>query len=280
MWAWKYREPVLDVFEALTGNRQNASIMKVGGVRRDVDEKHFPKVIEVINTVRGQTEMLLGAVVDDPVLHSRTKNVGVLTYEQAKNWCVVGPTARASGVDTDVRRDEPYAAYDELDWKVIVLKDGDVFAKAAVRLLELLESIKIIEQCIKQFPKGPILADVRSIPVGEGIGRYEAPRGEDIHYVRSNGTNMPERWKVRAPSYVNIPSFHASCVGQTISDVTITLASCDPCYSCTERMAVAVDAHSKKVLYTGDDLVRMGQEKTRRIAKELGRPADLHLTLE
>jgi NADH-quinone oxidoreductase subunit D len=224
--------------------------------------------------------MLLGAVVDDPVLHSRTKNVGVLTYEQAKNWCVVGPTARASGVDTDVRRDEPYAAYDELDWKVIVLKDGDVFAKAAVRLLELLESIKIIEQCIKQFPKGPILADVRSIPVGEGIGRYEAPRGEDIHYVRSNGTNMPERWKVRAPSYVNIPSFHASCIGQTISDVTITLASCDPCYSCTERMAVAVDAHSKKVLYTGDDLVRMGQEKTRRIAKELGRPADLNLTLE
>jgi len=280
MWAWKYREPVLDVFEALTGNRQNASIMKVGGVRRDIDEKHFPKVMEVINTVRGQTEMLLGAVVDDPVLHSRTKNVGVLNYEQAKNWCVVGPTARASGVDTDVRRDEPYAAYDELDWKVIVLKDGDVFAKAAVRLLELLESIKIIEQCIKQFPKGPILADVRSIPVGEGIGRYEAPRGEDIHYVRSNGTNMPERWKVRAPSYVNIPSFHASCIGQTISDVTITLASCDPCYSCTERMAVAVDARSKKVLYTGDDLVRMGQEKTRRIAKELGRPADLHLTLE
>jgi len=277
MWAWKYREPVLDVFEALTGNRQNASIMKPGGVRRDIDEKHFPKVLEVLHTVKGQTEMLLGAVLDDPVLHSRTKNVGTLTYEQAKNWCVVGPTARASGVDMDVRRDDPYGCYNELDWKVIVLKEGDVFAKAAVRLLELLESIKMIEQCIKQFPKGPILAEVRNVPVGEGIGKYEAPRGEDIHYVRSNGTNMPERWKARAPSYVNIPSFHASCIGQTISDVTITLAACDPCYSCTERMATVIDADTKKVLYNGSDLIRMSQEKTRKIARELGRPADLQL---
>jgi len=280
MWAWKYREPVLDVIEALTGNRQNASIMKPGGVRRDLDEKHFPRVLELMSTLRGQVEMLLGAVIDDPVIHSRTKNVGVLTYEAATDWCVVGPTARASGIDMDIRRDEPYGAYDELDWEVIVWKEGDVFAKAAVRLLELLESIKIIEQCVKQFPKGPILNEIKQIPVGEGIGRYEAPRGEDIHYVRSNGTNMPERWKVRAPSNVNVPSFHASCIGGSISDVTITLAAVDPCYSCTERMAAVVDPDSKKILYTGNDLVRMGQEKTRKIARELGRPPDLPLKLD
>jgi len=279
MWAWKYREPVLDILEALTGNRRTASIMKVGGVRRDLNEDHFPWVLEVMSTIRGQTEMLLNAVNDDPVIHSRTKNVGVLTYEAATDWCVVGPTARASGVDTDIRRDEPYGAYEEVDWKVIVLKDGDVFAKAAVRLLEILESVKIVEQCVKQFPKGPIVTEVKHIPVGEGIGRYEAPRGEDIHYVRSNGTNMPERWKVRAPSYVNIPSFHASCIGGSISDVTITLASCDPCYSCTERMAAVVSPDSRKILYSGADLVRMGQEKTRAIARELGRPPELNLKL-
>lgn len=279
MWAWKYREPVLDAFEALTGNRQNASIMKPGGVRRDLDEKHFPFVLSTVATVGEQTKMLLDAVVNDPVIQSRTKNVGVLTHEAATSWCVVGPTARASGVDTDIRRDEPYGAYDEVEWNVIVLKDGDVFTKAAVRLLEILESIKIIEQCIKQFPKGPILNEVEHVPVGEGVGRYEAPRGEDIHYVRSNGTNMPERWKVRAPSYVNIPSFHASCIGGTISDVAITLAACDPCYSCTERMA-AITPDSQKVLYTGADLVRMGQEKTREIAKQLGRKPDLDLKLD
>jgi len=280
MWAWKYREPVLDILEALTGNRRTSSIMKPGGVRRDFDEQHFPKMLEILNTLAGQIEMLLNTVIDDPVIHSRTKNVGVLTNEDAIDWCVVGPTARASGVDTDVRRDEPYGAYEDVEWKVIVWKDGDVFAKVAVRLLELLESIKIIKQCVKQFPKGPILNEVKQIPVGEGIGRYEAPRGEDIHYVRSNGTNMPERWKVRAPSSVNVPSFHASCIGGSISDVTITLAAVDPCYSCTERMAVVVDPDSKKILYTGNDLVRMGQEKTKAIARELGRPPDLPLKLD
>jgi len=280
MWAWKYREPVLDLLEALTGNRRTASIMKVGGVRRDLDEQHFPMVLEVMSTLRGKMQMLLDAVTDDPVIHSRTKNVGVLTYEAAVDWCVVGPTARASGVDTDVRRDEPYGAYQDVDWKVILAKDGDVFAKVAVRLLEIIESTKIVEQCVKQFPKSSILNEVRDIPVGEGIGRYEAPRGEDIHYVRSNGTNMPERWKVRAPSNVNVPSFHASCIGESISDVTITLASCDPCYSCTERMAVAVAPDSKKLLHSFADLVRMGQEKTRAIARELGRPAELPLKLD
>jgi membrane-bound hydrogenase subunit alpha len=280
MWAWKYREPVLDILEALTGNRRTASIMKAGGVRRDLDEDHFPRVLEVMSTLRTQVKMLLDAVIDDPVIHSRTKNVGVLTHEDATDWCVVGPTARASGVDTDIRRDEPYGAYEDVNWKVIVWKDGDVFAKVAVRLLEIIESTKIIEQCVKQFPKGPILNEVKHIPVGEGIGRYEAPRGENIHYVRSNGTNMPERWKVRAPSSVNVPSFHASCIGESISDVTITLASCDPCYSCTERMAAVVSPDSKKILYSSADLVRMGQEKTRAIARELGRPPELPLKLD
>ena len=279
MWAWKYREPVLDAFEALTGNRQNASIMKPGGVRRDLDTAAFPFVRDVCRMVKDKTQMLLDAVIDDPVIHTRTKNVGVLTNEDATNWCVIGPTARASGVDTDIRRDEPYGCYDEVDWNVVVWEEGDVFAKVAVRLLEIIDSCGIILQCLDKFPEGDILNEIKTVPVGEGIGKYEAPRGEDIHYIRSNGTNIPERWKVRAPSFNNVPSFYASCIGGTISDVTITLASCDPCYSCTERMA-AVESGTGKRLYSGKELVRMGQEKTRMIARELGRKPDLNLKLD
>ena len=110
-----------------------------------------------------------------------------------------------------------------------------------MRLLEIFESIKIVRQCLDRMPPGPINLGLLHVPPGEGIGRYEAPRGEDVHYVRSNGTNMPERLKVRAPSYVNIPSFKASCLGAPMADVMITLAACDPCYSCTERAMTLVD---------------------------------------
>jgi NADH-quinone oxidoreductase subunit D len=278
MWAWKYREPVCDAFEWLTGHRQNSSLLKVGGVRRDLPVDSFPAVLKVLDELEGQTKMLIGAVLDDPVLAARLKGIGVLTPEQVLDWGVVGPTARASGVKTDARKDEPYAAYAELDWNLIVQPEGDVFAKAVVRLLEILESIRILRQAIAKFPPGEIDCGPLHVPQGEGIGRYEAPRGEDIHYVRSNGTNMPSRVKVRAPSFVNIPSYRASCIGGTISDVTITLAACDPCYSCTERLA-AVRRDDGGPPLSFDDLVRLGREKTRAIAREMGRKPDLGLEI-
>jgi NADH-quinone oxidoreductase subunit D len=278
MWAWKYREPVCDAFEWLTGHRQNASLLKVGGVRRDLPVETFPAVLKVLDELEGQTKLLIGAVLDDPVLAARLKGVGVLTAEQVLDWGVVGPTARASGVKTDVRKDEPYSAYAELDWNVIVQPEGDVFAKAVVRLLEILESIRILRQAIAKFPPGEIDCGPLHVPPGEGIGRYEAPRGEDIHYVRSNGTNMPARVKVRAPSFNNIPSYRASCIGGTISDVTITLAACDPCYSCTERLAVVRRDDGGPALRF-DDLVRLGREKTLAIARDLGRKPDLGLEI-
>ncbi|MFC1725893.1 nickel-dependent hydrogenase large subunit [candidate division KSB1 bacterium] len=274
MWAWKYREPVLDVIEKLTGGRNNTSALRIGGVRRDLPEEYFEETLEVMDLVIEKTDMLLHAVVDDPVIHARLKGVGILTKEDARRYCVVGPTARASGVDTDIRRDEPYGCYDKVDWKVILQEDGDVFAKAAVRLLELIESAKIIKQAINDIPGGPWFVDVGDIPPGEGVGKYEAPRGEDIHYVRSDGSNMPVRHKIRAPSYVNIPSFKASCIGESISDVTITLAAVDPCYSCTERMIRVKNKKDDNIL-TYTDLVRLSQEKTKKVAKKIGERSDL-----
>ncbi|MCP3860444.1 MAG: NADH-quinone oxidoreductase subunit D, partial [Phycisphaeraceae bacterium] len=137
MWAWKYREPVCDVFEMLTGHRQNSALPLIGGVRRDIPEEYFDEALRVMDRVDEQVKMLTGAVLDDPVLAARLKGIGVLTAQEVVDWGVVGPTARASGVDTDVRRDEPYAAYGEVDWKVITTENGDVFDKAVVRLLEL-----------------------------------------------------------------------------------------------------------------------------------------------
>jgi len=268
MWAWKYREPVLDLLEEITGNRNNYGNVRVGGCREDVPNELIPKILKELDEIEKKTEMLTKAVLDDPVLHARLKGVGILKKEDAIRYAVTGPTARGSGVDIDVRRDDPYAAYGELDWKVIVQQEGDVFAKAVVRLLETFESIKIVRQALKKLPDGPITAEVREIPPGEAVGHAEAPRGETFHYVRSDGGNRPIRHKVRAPSYVNVPSFKASCIGQDIADVTLTLAAVDPCYSCTERLAV-VD-RCNNITHTYETILQLSRQKTTKIMKELG----------
>jgi membrane-bound hydrogenase subunit alpha len=268
MWGWKYREPVCDIMETVTGNRQNYAMMKVGGVRRDIEKEHISYIMKRLDELVTHLDMIKGAVLDDPVLHSRLKGVGVLTKEKAVEYSALGPTARASGYDIDVRRDHPYAAYGRIKWNVIVQQEGDVFAKAVVRILEMYESISIIRQCLDKMPKGPIDSNPKEIPPGEGIGQAEAPRGEVFHYVKSDGTNSPVRHKVRAPTYMNFPTFRETVIGETVSDATIILAAIDPCYCCTERMLI-VDKKGKEYL-TVQELIRLSQEKTKRIKDGFG----------
>ncbi len=270
MWAWKYREPILDLFEIISGNRNSYAMFKIGGVRRDVTGDQIALARKTMSDLKKKNDLLTGAVMDDPVIHARTKGVGVLTREDVMDYAAVGPTARASGWDIDVRRDDPYAAYDMVEWKVITAPEGDVFAKAQVRLLENYESIKIIEQCLdglEKEPEGDTEVKVREIPEGIGTGRAEAPRGEVFHFVKTDGSNSPVRHKIRAPSYVNIATFRKSCVGQTISDATISLAAVDPCYCCTERMAFAYDWHTGRKIYDGNQLVELSKQKTQQIIK-------------
>jgi NADH-quinone oxidoreductase subunit D len=265
MWAWKYREPVLDLFEMITGNRNSYAMFKIGGVRRDIENHKIAAIRDILEQLKKKTDLITGAVMDDPVIHARTKGVGVLSREDIINYAAVGPTARASGVDIDVRRDDPYAAYPLVNWKVITATAGDVFAKAEVRLLEMYESISIIEQCLdglKKEKEGEIAANVNEIPEGIGTGRAEAPRGEVFHFVQTDGSNYPVRHKIRAPSYVNIATFRKACVGQTISDATISLAAVDPCYCCTERLAVAYDIHTGDRMMNGDGLLKHSAQKT------------------
>jgi NADH-quinone oxidoreductase subunit D len=270
MWSWKYREAVCDILEKISGNRQSYSMFKAGGVRRDILEEDIPWIRENLEGLKPVIDMFKGAVMDDPVIHARTKGVGVLTREQARRYCVVGPTARASGIAIDVRKDDPYFAYPWVDFGIVVLEDGDVFAKAACRILEMYESIKILQQCLERMKPGPVDLNIKELPPGEGIGRAEAPRGEVFHYAVSDGSNFPVRYKVRAPSYVNIYSNEAACVGQTVADAALVLAAVDPCYCCTERIAVIdQDGKGSRDLRSGD-LMRLSHERTARIRKEMG----------
>lgn len=270
MWAWKYREPILDLFEMITGNRNSYAMFRVGGVRRDIESFKISRIREILSDLHKKLDLLTGAVMDDPVIHARTKGVGILTRQDVIDYAAVGPTARASGVAIDIRKDDPYAAYPLVNWKVITAQEGDVFAKAQVRLLEMYESASIIEQCLQGLEKtkeGDVNVKVNEIPEGVGAGRAEAPRGEVFHFVVSDGSNSPARHKIRAPSYVNIATFKKACIGQTIADATISLAAVDPCYCCTERMAAAYDISSGKRILSGTELIEHSLRRTAELSK-------------
>jgi len=272
MWAWRFREDVLNILELITGNRNHYGMMKPGGVRRDINKTDIPNIRKLLDSLQDPIKMFRDAVIQDPLIHARTKGVGILTRELAIAYGALGPTARASGYDIDVRRDHPHAAYGMVDWDVVTCEKGDVFDKAVVRILEMFESIRIIEQCLTQLEKapGPIDSDPEFVAAGEGIGHYEAPRGEVFHYVRSDGSNRPIRHKVRAPSFMNVPTNRETVLGATVADATIILAAVDPCYCCTERMAVAVDHERGERLMGARDLIRLSCEKTDRLMAETG----------
>jgi membrane-bound hydrogenase subunit alpha len=268
MWAWRYREPVLDLFEMITGNRNHYAMNKVGGVRHNIKDEQIPIIEKTLIDIETKVNMLTKAVLDDPVLHARLENVGILPKKDAIAFGVLGPTARASGVAIDVRKDDPHCAYDKVDFNIIVFEEGDILAKAKIRLLECLESTKIIRQCLRKLPEGEIETRVEEIPPGEGIGRAEAPRGEVFHYIRSDGKNTPFRHKVRAPSFMNLPSNEIAVKGYSIADAALCLAAIDPCYCCTERMAAFED---DKLRYSGKELIELSIKKTEQLKAKFNR---------
>ncbi|MFO7914810.1 MAG: nickel-dependent hydrogenase large subunit [Candidatus Krumholzibacteriales bacterium] len=274
MWAWKYREPLLDILEAVTGNRNHYATWRIGGVRRDLPGEEIPGIREMLDELWKKNDLLTKAIIDDPVIHARTKGVGVLNQKMCREYGALGPTARAGNYNIDARRDHPMDAYRNVEFDVIVCENGDVYDKAVVRQLENFEAIKIIRQCldaIESMNGGDILLEIDKVPPGEGLGVYEAPRGEVFHYVRSDGGNMPMRHKIRAPSFNNILTNEYTVPGYSVADAGLITAAVDPCYSCTERMGV-VDARSgERTVLTETDLVRLSQEKTRRIRRELGK---------
>lgn len=247
MQAWRVREHIMWLSERITGNRKTYGMVVVGGVRRDITPEIAADIRNVITKIEEELSVITKAIEKDTSIHKRTKGVGCITKEQTIEWGLVGPVARARGVDVDVRRDRPYAAYDEMKFSVPVLDTCDVWATLMVRVLEVFEAIKIIRQVLDKMPAGEILLEFSdSIPAyRHAISAVEAPRGESVHYVITGEENRPERWRARAPTYPHLQAVPAMLKDQQFADFPIILGSIDPCFSCTDRVAV-IDINSGK----------------------------------
>lgn len=257
---WRDREHVQDLLEMISGNRCYYSMCAIGGVRRDIRPEHLRKISRGLKVLEKATKHYVSVATSDRTILARCMNVGVLTKRDALDLCAVGPHARASGVDRDMRRDDPYAAYVEIPFEVVTQREGDVFARVVVRLREVLESINIIRQALDKMPGGPIRTKVKpEIPPNEATSRVEAPRGELLHFGISNGTNKPERWRSRTPTYANFPSLRPMFVGGSIAEIPIVLASIDPCMCCTDRVTMVDAATGKSRVLTMDELRRMAK---------------------
>jgi len=232
--------------ERITGNRKTYGMVVIGGVRRDITPEIAKEIEEVLAGVEKETLVLKKSIIGDTSIHRRTKGVGVISKEESVRWSLVGPVARARGIDIDVRRDHPYAAYDDMTFDVPVVTSEDVWGTLVVRVLEIFEAIKILRQALRNMPSdGPLLAEVGEAlpPLRHAFSLVEAPRGEAAHYVITGEENRPERWRVRAPSYPNLQAVPLMLLGDQFADFPIILGSIDPCFSCTDRVAV-IDART------------------------------------
>jgi Ni,Fe-hydrogenase III large subunit len=219
MTCFALREQLMDLLEKLSGSRVHYGMNCIGGVTRDLAD---PKAVLIAarNVRQALTDQLIPLFANDKTVRARCMGTGKLTREQALAWGAVGPTARASGLNEDIRRTSPYAAY----------------AQVVVRLLEMVESCRIIEQAVDNIPSGRLHGpDFVEVPPGEAVARAEAPRGELFYYVASDGTDVPCRVKIRTPSFVNQPAVRPMLIGANLADVALINASIDPCYSCTSR---------------------------------------------
>jgi len=265
MYTWRDREIVMDLLEMISGNRVHYAINTVGGVRRDVDEALRKKILDGLAILRTRSEYYLKIGASEPTFVGRLAGVGRLTKQQAMDLCATGPTAKASGVALDVRKNDPHAFYDEVDFDVITADSCDVLGRTVVRIKEVLESYKICEQILAKLPDGPIAVKApRKAKPNEVVSRYEAPRGENIHYIVSNGTDKPERLKVRAPTLGNYVATIEMLRHGFIADVPLIFAAIDPCVCCAERSVELIDGKSgKERILRFSDLRRMANERFR-----------------
>jgi Ni,Fe-hydrogenase III large subunit/Ni,Fe-hydrogenase III component G len=238
MQAFRIREPVMWIAEKITGNRKTYGLCVVGGVRWDITPELKAELSRVLDKLEGEWTAVVGALGRDKNIQKRTRGVGAADKNVVKNAGAVGPVARAAGVDIDCRRDHPYAAYDRVNFQVITAAGCDVWSRLVVRMKEVFESIAIIRQCLEKMEPGPLQLEIKDeLPVGRiGLSSVEAPRGESHHFLITGENNRPRRWRVRAPTYQNLQAVPPMIRDQQIADMTISLGSIDPCFSCTDRL--------------------------------------------
>jgi NADH-quinone oxidoreductase subunit D len=265
MYSWRDRETIMDLLEGLTGNRVNYSANVLGGVKFDVDSAQADAIRKGLAFLEERTRHYLDVIMNDVMFLKRTRGIGVMTRAQAEVMGAVGPTARASNVQRDLRIEAPYAAYKNFPVQMMLDTRGDLEARFEVRIKELFESYRLINLILDNLPEGELNVRVpRRIPAGEAVVRLEAPRGEVFYFIKSNGTDRPERLKVRTPTICNMTSVVRLAVGHQLADVPMILAGIDPCFSCNDRTVQihkTGDSSSQSTLMTWEELRQHGIHK-------------------
>jgi ech hydrogenase subunit E len=237
MQCWRLRERVLDIFEATTGGRVILSACIVGGVSQDIENGELAGIVSVLEGMQREYQQLLKAFMKDRSVKNRLVGVGYLSKADAQALCTVGPFARASGVEEDIRC-YGYGAYGALsEFKPVTSDSGDGYGRCQVRALEVLQSIDIIREIVSKIPDGEVLTKVKGSPdAGSSfVSRLEQPRGECFYYSKGNGTKFLERFRIRTPTAQNIGGMTKTLQGCDLADVPLNILTIDPCISCTER---------------------------------------------
>jgi len=255
LYCWREREMILDLNEEISGVRMMTSYIRVGGVMKDATPEWLEKVRKFIDYLPAKIDEYELLLTNNPIWLDRTKGVGVMTREEAINWSLSGPALRASGVDFDFRKKRPYSGYDNFDFDIPVGKNGDVYDRYLMRVEEMRQSRRIVEQALDNLPGGPcnvednkislparetlhtsmealihhfkLVSEGVNVPEGETYVPVEGPRGEVGFYIVSDGSGVPYRVKLRAPSFMAIPGMCKMMDGSFVADVVAIIGSID-----------------------------------------------------
>ena len=234
MQCWRIREKVLDIFEEVTGGRVIVSYCRIGGVQSDISPEMARKIVSMVDSIEDEVRKTGVVFMKDTSVRNRLRGVGVISRDDMVELCGVGPTARGSGVDNDVRNTSE--TYKSLGFSPVVYDEGDCLARCLVRVDELIQSLDIIRNGLRNLPEGEWRIPVKgNPPAGEYAFRVEQPRGEAFYYVQGNGTKNLARARVRTPTNINIPAMTRMLQGCSLQDVSMIVITIDPCISCTER---------------------------------------------
>jgi len=267
MYTWRDRETVMDILEAISGNRVHYSANTLGGVKFDLTDESVLTMLKGLDYLEQRTRHYHQVVKEDTFFLQRTRGIGFMSQQEALRLGVVGPTARASGVARDVRADAPYLAYADYPIEIKTLNAGDLEARVLVRIDELFDCYRLIRYILDRLPDGPLTVKrmPRKLKPGETLSRVEAPRGELFYYIRSTGGESPDRIKVRTPTLCNMGSVLIQAVGHNLADVPMILAGIDPCFSCNDRaVTVRQSSHDEERQWSWADLRRYGIDYYRR----------------
>ncbi len=231
MWAFRDREKIMDIFEMCSGARLTCNYMRIGGIAFDPPAGDFERAVrEVIRIFPPLIDDLAGVLVENEIFVARTRGVGVLSAEMAINSSLTGPMLRGSGVAWDIRKADPYCGYEQYDFEIPIGYQGDCFDRFIVRLEEMRQSVKIIQQALDGLPGGPYKTEIPLSlrpPAGEAYARVEGARGELGYYVISDEGPAPYRFHIRPPSFINLTALKEMTVGGTVADAIVVLGSID-----------------------------------------------------